>query len=418
MRLMNYHELSGKSILLLGKTRALQISEFDALLKLHKIDRIESYDQSVAVIIEGRMMNPYEQSESERLYESENVPIIELADFEKWLCRSIEPNRLLMSLKLSRNQERLVDFLQNPYITDELYFKLLALYDWQKEGLFDNDSNRNVTASIIGRFYKDLDRNHNVQYAMSGLAHLIERYGTGELIDAIAQLEPIKYELKHRSNPSLSGVLDAIALHADTSETILAQLIDGKSSLLAHREPLALERELLALEDEEVNTILATNKSLSSQGADVLERVYPHLIAANMRMDDERFERLIEGYGVYLASNESCTHSMQERLFGLGDEKVVEALASNPTTEGEIIEAIFASGKHRVALGSNPSLSSEKLEILYASGESAVLGALAANRATPIEILYQLSLDRRYERSVKTNPAFGEHIQTYNIGWY
>jgi hypothetical protein len=137
-----------------------------------------------------------------------------------------------------------------------------------------------------------------------------------------------------------------------------------------------------------------------------------------MRMDEERFERLIEGYGVHLASNESCTHSMQERLFGLGDETVVEALASNPTTEGEIIEAIFASGKHRVALGSNPSLSSEKFEILYDSGESAVLGALAANRATPIEILYQLSLDRRYERSVKTNPAFGEHIQTYNIGWY
>jgi len=417
MRVMNYEVLSGKSILLLGKTRALNAEEFDTLLKLHKINRAGSYTDDVVLIIEGRMMNPYEQQESAHLYETQNIPIVELSSVEEWLCRSIEPNRLLMSLKLSRNQERLVDFLQNPYITDELYFKLLKLYDWKNEGLFDNDTNRDVTASIIGRFYEDLDRNHNVQYAMSGLAHLIERYGNAELINAIVELLPVVRELKNPSDRSLSGILDAMALHPDTPENILRLLLERRAKLLAHREPLALEYELLTLKNEEINTILSQNSTLSKEGAEVLEHSYPHLIAAYTALTDERFERFMEKNSRYLAANTSLTFEMQQRLFDLREDAVCEALASNPMTVNGILEQIFERGNYRVQLAMNSALSPEKLELLYASGDNEVLSALAANPATPIEILYQLSLDQRFERSVKTNPSFGKHIQSHNIGW-
>ena len=46
-----------------------------------------------------------------------------------------------------------------------------------------------------------------------------------------------------------------------------------------------------------------------------------------------------------------------------------------------------------------------------------MLGALAANPATPIDILQQLQLDARFERAVRTNDAFGQFIQRENIGW-
>lgn len=417
MRVMNYEELCGKSILLLGKTRALNVEEFDTLLKLHKIVRVGSYTDDVSLIIEGRMMNPYEQAEAARLYETHNAPIVELSLVEEWLCRSIEPNRLLMSLKLSRNQERLVDFLQNPYITDELFFKLLKLYDWQNEGLFDNDTNRDVTAAIIGRFYVDLDRNHNVQYAMSGLAHLIERYGNRELIRAIAELPPIAKELKNPCDRSLSGVLDAMALHSDTDESVLHLLIKERAKLLAHREPLGLERELLVLKDEEINAILSQNATLSKEGADILEYDYPHLIASHTVLTQERFERLIGGYPRYLAANPTLTAFMQQRLAALEDESVSRSLASNTSTVSTILEQFYADGRFMPQLASNASLSSKKLEELSMSHDAEVLSALAANTATPIDVLYQLSLDRRFERSVKTNPAFGRHIQTHNIGW-
>lgn len=415
---MNYDALSGESILLLGKTRALNSDEFDILLKLHKITRVDSYSEDVALIIEGRMMNPYEQSESARLYEESQTPIVELSPFEEWLCRSIEPNRLLMSLKLSRNQERLVDFLQNPYITDELFFKLLKLYDWQNEGLFDNDTNRDVTASIIGRFYVDLDRNHNVQYAMSGLAHLIERYGTRELIGAIVELSPIANEIKNSKDRSLNGVLDAIALHPDTDEAVLRLLLGKRAVLLAHREPLELESELLGLNKQEVNEILAQNHSLSPGGVEQLESAYPHLIASKTQLDEYRFARLVENYSVDLAANPSLNPAMQQSLYALGEDMVSRALASNPATEREILDRLFECGKFSASLAFNPSLSSDKLESLALSSDAEVLSALAANTATPIETLYQLSLDRRFERAVKTNPTFGKHIQTHNIGWY
>lgn len=418
MRVMNYEALSDHSILLLGKTRALSCDEFDTLLKLHKISRVGSYSDEVALIIEGRMMNPYEQSESARLYEESHTPIVELAPFEEWLCRSIEPNRLLMSLKLSRNQERMVDFLQNPYITDELFFKLLKLYDWQNEGLFDNDTNRDVTASIIGRFYVDLDRNHNVQYAMSGLAHLIERYGTRELIGAIVELSPIANEIKNSKDRSLNGVLDAIALHPDTEEAVLRLLLGKRAVLLAHREPLELESELLGLNKQEVNEILAQNHSLSPGGVEQLESAYPHLIASKTQLDEYRFARLVENYSVDLAANPSLNPAMQQSLYALGEDMVSRALASNPATEREILDRLFECGKFSASLAFNPSLSSDKLESLALSSDAEVLSALAANTATPIETLYQLSLDRRFERAVKTNPTFGKHIQTHNIGWY
>lgn len=413
---MNYEEYAGKSVLLLGKTRSLNGVEFETLLKLHAMNTVKSFDDTVALIIEGKMMNPLELQESARLYESHTVPIVDIGAIEKWLCGSIEPNRLLMSLKLSRDQDRLVDFLQNPYITDELFFKLLKLYDWKGEGLFDNDENRNVTAAIIGRFYQDLERNHNVQYAMSGLAHLVEKYGTRELITAIAELSPIAKELKNPSEPSLKGVLDAMALHSATSESLLRVLLKERAYLLAHREPLALEQELLALNDETIGRSLAQNRTLSPSGADLLEQKYPELIASFYPLDEVRFERLTGNAGA-LASNNTLTASMQERLMEKKDEAVFSALAQNTALSLEHLETLFSLNRYAVELASNTSLASQHLEALNQTSEPEILKALASNTSTPVEILYQLSLDQRYERGVKTNPSFGKHIQTTNLGW-
>lgn len=413
---MNYEEYAGKSVLLLGKTRSLNGGEFETLLKLHAMSVVKSFDDTVALIIEGKMMNPLELQESAVLYEAHAVPIVDISAIEKWLCGSIEPNRLLMSLKLSRDQDRLVDFLQNPYITDELFFKLLKLYDWQGEGLFDNDENRNVTAAIIGRFYIDLERNHNVQYAMSGLAHLVEKYGNAQLITAISELSPIAKELKNPNDRSLSGVLDAMALHSDTPESLLRLLLKERAYLLAHREPLALEKELLVLDDETIQRTLAQNVTLSPSGADILEQKYPELIASFYPLDEERFERLISE-SVALASNISLTSSMQTALMEMKDGAVFSALAQNAVLSLEHLEALFSFNRYAVELASNTSLTSQHLEALYQTSEPEILKALASNTSTPVEILYQLSLDQRTERAVKTNPAFGKHIQTYNLGW-
>lgn len=414
---MNFQEIIGKSVLLLGKTRSLSQGEFETLLTLHRIELTRKWDEKCALIIEGRLMNPLEQQESAELYERRAAEIVEINGVEEWLCRSIEPNRLLMSLKLSNDQQRLVDFLQNPYIGDELFYKLLKLYDWENEGLFDNDRNRDVTASIIGRFYKDLGRNHNVQYAMSGLAHLIERYGERELIDAISDLPPIRKELKSPGDRSLAGVLDAMAIHPETDERILRLLLGSRASVLAQRVPLSLENLLMGLKEEAVLRLLASNPSLSPEGGEVLEKQYPELIAAAAVLDEERFNRLLQEHAAALATNPTLNISMQERLYQSGEREVHQGLAKNASVAEPLLRQLYEEGECPLELASNPSLPDPFIRELYTKGEKEILSAIALNPSAPVEILYQLSLDQRFERSVKTNPAYGKHIQTHNIGW-
>lgn len=414
---MNYDELYGKSILLLGKSRALNFEEFEMLLTLHDITLCSKYKEGIALVIEGKLMNPLQQDESARLYEHGIVPIVAIESVEQWLCGSIEPNRLLMSLKLSRDQERLVDFIQNRYISDELFFKLLKLYDWQGEGLFDNDINRNVTAALISRFYQDIERNHNVQYAMSGLAHLIQKYGTTQLIDAISELTPIVKEFKKPSDRTLAGVLDAMALHPHTSDNLLRTLMGERSLLLARRVPLTLEEELLGLKDETVDQLLAYNESLSQKGADRLEALYPQLIAQSFPLTSERFDRLRNTCAVDLASNTTLSVSMQQVLMELDEVEVNAALASNGSMDISLLAQLYESGCYNAQIAGNSAVTSQQCEELWMLNEPVILHALAANSSTPIEILYQLALDSRYERSVKINAAFGKHIQTHNIGW-
>ena len=69
------------------------------------------------------------------------------------------------------------------------------------------------------------------------------------------------------------------------------------------------------------------------------------------------------------------------------------------------------------AIAKNPALPSDIAQELFETGDSAVLDTLSRNEATPVDILYQLQLDSRFERAVKTNAAFGKHIQSENIGW-
>ncbi|MFZ5374634.1 MAG: hypothetical protein ACOZBX_03735 [Campylobacterota bacterium] len=413
---MDYTELSGKSVLLLGKTRSLSEEEFTRLLRLHGIEWVRMPASEVALALEGRMMNPYEQAESARLYAEGNIAVEALEPLEAWLCHSIEPNRLLMSLKLSKNQERLVDFLANPYITDELFFKLLGLYDWQNEGLFDNDRNRDVTAAIIGRFYADPEKNHNVQYAMSGLAHLIERYGTHELIGAVAALSPIAKELDFPVDRSVAGILDAMALHPRTPLDVLRKLLLSRAALLARREPLVLETELMGRGD--VDELLARNPTLSAEGRAVLMERFPDCIARNALLSGELFEKLRGAFATELAANPSLDDAMQDTLMDTDDTAVLQSLAANPSLALRHAAALMDAGRYDEFLASNPSLPGGFLERLYGSYDPKVHGHLAANPATPIELLYQLSLDRRFERAVKTNPAFGRHIQTHNIGWH
>ncbi|MCJ7766705.1 MAG: hypothetical protein MUP09_12350 [Thiovulaceae bacterium] len=447
---MNFDALENNNIMLLGKSRALSGDEFARQLKNHNIHLVEDKDADVALIIEGRLVNPIEQDLLASLYAEKVAPMIEIADFEKWLCQSIDGPKLLMSLKLSGDHDRLMGYLQNPYISNGLFLRLLQLYNWEGLGFFESDENRDITAALISRFYENIERNHNVQYANMGIMHLLNQSRDVELTETIALLSPLQTALKEGCENSTQKILNAIALHPSTSEKVLKQWLkkgDDKIQMLIamrHDLDLKLQQNLLYLNKEIINETLSLNPSIEQEIALILLATFPENITKHIDLDEPLYLHLLEQYALELAQNPTLTSAMQKELLGK-DEDVRVALAGNAKIDGSVFQALFESGNVEVLrrLIANPLMPSDSIKQLFEK-EAEVLGAdiaanartdveilkqlahsddvkvllaLAKNPSTPIGLLYQFQLDRRLERAVKENPSFGKHIQRDNIGW-
>jgi hypothetical protein len=118
-----------------------------------------------------------------------------------------------------------------------------------------------------------------------------------------------------------------------------------------------------------------------------------------------------------LAKNETLSVQMQEKLYDAQDDALLLALAHNNALDEKIIFKLLKSDNEELleTLFKNTALPKNIIEESYKQGLHH--NAIAQNENTPVEFLYQLQLDSRYERYVKTNAAFGKHIQSESIGW-
>jgi len=380
---------SVEKIVLFGKPRAFSQEEFESQMSHHAIEIAQEYGEDVTLLVDGRMMTPYEQNRSNELYETKNIESINIDVLEKALVDAMDDDVLLMSLKLSHDKERLKAFIQNAMISDTLFFKLVKMYSWGGEDFFENDDNRDVSAAFISRFYENIERNHNVQYATTGFMHLVNQLKDAQILNAIADLEPMAYHPK---------ILCAIAMSSYITPKMQEKFY--KMNTRAVCEALSFNKRLIAslvkdfIEDQEL-------------GANV---------AKSIQLTQELFVSL-QNYASSLACNESLDLGMQKELLALKNDAVNLSLASNSALKQEIVSTLLQEQNKEVqeAMHENSATPATVLELAYNEGKH--LAALAKNENTPVEILYQLQLDRRYERSVKTNAAFGKNIQSENIGW-
>jgi len=389
---MNLKELENRTILMLGKNRAFSSDEFESQMKFHKISVNREYGDDVVVVVEGRMMSPAEQNESETLYtqKSKQLEFVSIDVFEKELAKYIDEDTLLMSLKLSHDKVRLKSFIQNSTISDELFFKLLKMYSWSGEDFFENDDNRDVSAALILRFYKNIERNHNVQYATTGFMHLVAQTKTTQLLKVISLLEPIKF------HPEIECAI-AMSLYCDEE---MQEHFFKKA-----KNPKILEA--LSLNENLKSTLVKEFLKDEKLGRNV---------AKSIKLTDELFE-LCKEQKIGLALNETLTLQMQEELLEFGDDEISYALAHNDKLNQNILNSLLQSTNKNIisCIYANKATPVELLENAYKNSE--YYEELAKNENTPIEILYQLQLDSRYERFVKTNAGFGKHIQQESIGW-
>ena len=447
---MNFENLRDKNIVLFGKSRALSGDEFEKQLQNHHIHLVDLPSEEVAVIVQGRLINPIDQNTLDKIYAENLAPIIEVDALEAWLCRSIDADTLMMSLKLSGDRERLMGYLQNTHIDHGLFLRLLKLYDWENLGFFESDDNRDITAALISRFYENIERNHNVQYANMGIMHLLNQSSEPSLVETIALLAPLQNALKKGCDNSTLKILHAIAMHPQSSKRVLKQWLknghDDMKMLVAMRHDLdlSLQQYLLNLSEKSIEEVLSLNRSIDHSVAMVLLEKFPENIAKHIVLDEMLFESLFEKYALDLAENPTLTLAMQKKLLESAT-AVQIVLADNSMIDQTIFESLYKSDKTEVlctlignekmeshllyelyqredkvlhvAIAANEKSEVTMLQALSTSSDIEVLRALAKNPSTPIDLLYQFQLDSRLARAVKENPSFGKHIQRDNIGW-
>jgi len=386
---MNLKELKNSTILLFGKSRAFRDREFEFQMKYHQIKVLKEYDESVEVVVDGRMMTPSEENESERLYKSKAIKFISIDKLERELAKSIDEDTLLMSLKLSHDKERLKVFLENSMISKKLFFRLLKMYSWGDEDFFENDDNRDVSAAFISRFYENIERNHNVQYATTGFIHLVSQTEDAELLREISSLKPLQFHPKIDAAIAMSPYCD-----------LELQKRYFKRGEARDLEALSLNKNL----DEGLVEEFLNSESLGEN------------VARNINLNMGLFERL-KLYINALALNETLSFDMQNELLELQSVDINYALSLNNALDEKVLRKLLTLEDEKIqeAVYENSATPIEILEEAYRDAKNHL--ALAKNESTPIEILYQLQLDSRYERYVKTNAGFGKHIQTENIGW-
>ncbi|MDD2356793.1 MAG: hypothetical protein PHX13_02655 [Thiovulaceae bacterium] len=447
MREMTLEGLKNKKILLFGKPRAFNHEEFLYQIQECKIELVGQYNENVAFIVEGKLITPYEQNDFDALYEAGlKEKFITINELENLLIKNIDEDALLMSLKLSHDKERLFAYIKNSQINDTLFLKLIKLYDWQNEGFFDNDENRDVTAALISRFYENIERNHNVQYATLGLMHLVEQSNNSDLIEVITGLEPLK---KGVSNQSLYAILLSISKNKNTPDVVLKMLLKNGSleikKIIALREGLdkSLQTILFSLNEVIINEALCENADLDETLVTKLQEIFPEIIAEHIKLNDALFDLFLPKTPNSLANNRSLTCKMQETLLALANKETILTLCENQTLCEEVAQMILSLGddelnialfsntvvkeqtlreayldeKNHLSLAQNPKTPVDILQILVNSKELEVLKALCKNPRTPVELLYELRLDQRLDRLVSENEAFGNHIKTENIGW-
>jgi hypothetical protein len=449
---MNLYELQNKTILLFGKSRAFSADEFNAQLKYHKINITKEYNDDVVLVVDGKMMTPYEQNDSDKLYDEKiDATFVDIDVLEKELAKYIDADTLMMSLKLSHDKDRLKDFLTNSMINDDLYLRLLKMYKWGGDNFFDNDDNRDISAALIVRFYQNIERNHNVQYAALGIMHLSTQSDNEKVLEAIAYLEPIQQTMLQDTNIANNKIISAIATNYATPKNILNMLIKNANSyiktLIAMREDCDEEMQLKLVDSEEDDVLKALSYNPNLSKSIVKKLLFNNTLAKNMaknlRLNNELFEIFFKNHPNEVAKNEFISVEMQKKLVANSTQEVMMSLATNEnidkkvvvdllgedyaelnlalyennaTPQESLVEA-YNSVLNHFSLANNENTPKHILELLAESEDAKVLKSLAKNPSTPIETLYQLQLDSRFERIVKENPNFGKHIMSENIGW-
>ena len=412
----------GSTVLFLGRIANFTEEELSNFLEAQGMKYANKYTgQEVALTVLSTMMTPLEDDISYTLYDAK-IPEARLEEFEAYYTKYIKPNTLMMSLKLSNDQERLKRQLKNESFSDEVYLKLFKIYDWGGDGVYDNDDNRDMTIAFVKRFYHpDGFRDPAMVYSPITLSSIARDTNSSEVINAMLSMPNHEIKQSRKEDIRPKNIREIVALNEHISPEDI--------------------RYLLSFNNERINTFLASNSAITLKEQEHIlvsaNRDTKLMLTQNSSLDDKIFRELLLGDEDIVKSLLTFQKITKERLEAIFEAKLSEEvlahlgenhfieevvehlmfinktldykLASNIQLKSELLEKLYKKYANEliVPLSSNPNLSEEYIREFYNLNDKEVILNLASNPTTPKEILKELCERDEHElnRVLAINPS-------------
>lgn len=446
--------LKDKKIFFSGRGEKIEKEELIKYFIQNEANMVDDVDES-DIIIQGYMTSTYDEDKF-YLLSKEGKELYTIEQIEKEFSVSLDIDSILMAIKISKENQRVINLLKNRYFSDEIFVKILKYYDWEDTGIYDSDENRDVATAITQRFCSLVESNHNIQYSPIGIYYTALETSNEKLLEVIYNMPEYSISDKNAQENQPLTLIEVVALNPNTPKSVLMQIFkDNKKEelqFLAQNQSLnkLLRTKLFELDDititknliisnniefENIDTILENSelkiallkhiildesifdKLLSSNLSDV---EYIHLSSnptLNSNQIEQLFEKHIENVNINLLKNPNCSEEKIKEFLALNDKIYNITIAHNENLSSNIFEHLIGQNDTDInlSLGYNQVTPKEILTQLYTKDIHEINEALSQNINTPIHILMQLQVDTRYNTLVSNNQTYKEFSKN-NLG--
>ena len=424
----------GGIVLFLGRITNFTPDELSNFLEAQGMSYSDKYvGQKVALTVLSTMMTPLEEEVSYELYDAK-IPEVRLSQFEEFYTKHIKPNTLMMSIKLSNDQERLKRLLKNEAFSDEVYLKLFKMYDWGDDGVYDSDDNRDVTITFVKRYFNpDGFKDPAMVYSPITLSNIARDIQSTEVLDAMLTMPNHEIKQSRKDDVRPKNLREIIALNPYISNEII--------------------RYLLSFNSERINGFLACNNSIDNKTQEYIFKnsnlLSKRMLTQNENLDDSIFKELLKESSeiveslltfqkltdsrlnmvldaglnseilAFMGENKSIK-GVTSKLLELDNRLVDFKLASNINLTTKELNGLYKKYgddiKEQLILNQNLSIS--LLERFYNDKDDSILYLLAKNPTTPKYILDELCSMNIHEinRGLAVNPSVSlEYLQQFAL---
>lgn len=437
--------IENKNIYFAGRGEKVEKDELITYLSQHNCTIIDNLN-SADLIIEG-YLTPPNISDDIYMRSKDGIPLYTIEQIEKEFSSTIDVDSIIISIKISKDQDRLIKLLNNQYLSDDTFIKLLKFYNWCEDGIYDSDENRDVATSITLRFCSLTKTNHNIQHSPVGIYYTTLEATNSKLLEVIYHMPHFSISDKNAKENQPLTLKETVALNPNISKPLQMQIYSNAKhqelKFLASNKNLSpiMIKKLISLEDEviiqaliqsshldlEQTKLLFPNKQFQKDillYSDLEDDIFEYFCSLNLETveiivlsqnDTLKADQIgtlfsfdVENANINLLKHPNCDIKQIEQFLKRDDKVYNIAIAHNTNLNNMIFKALLnkADLDINITLAYNLKTPKDIIKSLYEKNDYMINSALSTNEATPINILMQLQLDNRLTTNVSNNETY------------